>query len=335
MSNDSKYLVLKACAGLGNRLHTVSAAIDYAQKTRRKLVIDWSEGLFGPKGKNIFHEYFELEGVDLVKNLTDIPNYQSLSFYPEIWKLHPEFGIYDVFLSARHPFFDKIPSRMLVSERLKMLQTFWLTLEKKKVPTKPFAFFKEIFDKRNIPLGHNLSFSHKEDVLFYIDFLPPMNVATFHKHLRLKKEITKKIESFTVQNQLHKNTIGIHVRFAEKKPDKDISILFAKIDSLNIPDKRIYLATDSNIISKLFKERYQTVIEYPVLRPDVEGHGIHHWKEDFKKDDLGQRILEDGITDMWLLSRCEFLLYQGNSSFSKISATLHQNKKNVYDWTQI
>lgn len=41
-----KYIVLKACAGLGNRLVTLSNAIDYSLKNNRTLYVDWSDGLF-------------------------------------------------------------------------------------------------------------------------------------------------------------------------------------------------------------------------------------------------------------------------------------------------
>ena len=39
-----KYLILKGCAGLGNRIFSILNAISYSKKTGRKLIIDWSDG---------------------------------------------------------------------------------------------------------------------------------------------------------------------------------------------------------------------------------------------------------------------------------------------------
>jgi len=45
-----KYLVLKGCAGLGNRLITLLKAIQYCKKTGRRLYVDWADGMFAGGG---------------------------------------------------------------------------------------------------------------------------------------------------------------------------------------------------------------------------------------------------------------------------------------------
>lgn len=62
-NNKTKYLVLKGCAGLGNRFITLMKAINYAKMSGRTLYVDWSDGMFGALGKNAFSEYFDIKGI--------------------------------------------------------------------------------------------------------------------------------------------------------------------------------------------------------------------------------------------------------------------------------
>ena len=74
------------------------------------------------------------------------------------------------------------------------------------------------------------------------------------------------------------------------------------------------------------------MIELPKLMPDVKSGGMHLWAKYNDQLHEAGRILEESVMDMWLLSKCEYLLYQGNSTFSLISKTLHSNKNKVVDW---
>ena len=52
--NMDKYLVLKGCAGIGNRFITLMKAIQYAKLSRRIIYVDWGDGMFDNVGNNIF-----------------------------------------------------------------------------------------------------------------------------------------------------------------------------------------------------------------------------------------------------------------------------------------
>jgi hypothetical protein len=68
----SKYLVVKGVAGLGNRIITLQRAINYAKRTKRTLYVEWSDGMFGNTGDNVFYKYFDLRNVDFIENDADI-----------------------------------------------------------------------------------------------------------------------------------------------------------------------------------------------------------------------------------------------------------------------
>ena len=80
----SKFLILKGCAGLGNRLITLCNAIEYSQKSNRTLLVDWSDGQFGVKGDNIFYKYFCLKEIQHIQSIEEIIDFHNLSYYP-LW----------------------------------------------------------------------------------------------------------------------------------------------------------------------------------------------------------------------------------------------------------
>lgn len=331
MANE-KYLVLKGCAGLGNRLMTICNAIEYCKNTNRKLVIDWSDGIFAEKGVNIFPRFFKINNFPGLASLDEVKNnIENLSFYPAVFKRNIESGGYDHFIHAYHPFFLKIPDSFLFNERLKMLRGFWLD-RSKVLPTSAFDFFKEVFNLNNLPFGHDLSVERKEDVLVYFDFTPNELRNTFLKHISLQENIEKKVNAYAEDKKLGKNTVGVHVRSTDKQPKKTLDALFEKVKRLNLKDQQIFLATDSKLVSEHIKKAFSSVIEYPKLMPDIKEGGMHLWAKYNDQLEHGERMLEESIMDMWLLSKCEYLLYQGNSTFSQLSMFMHDDRTKAFAW---
>jgi hypothetical protein len=55
---ESRYLLVKGAAGLGNRIFALLSAILYARLTRRQLVVDWTDGSYSSDGSNAIHHFF-------------------------------------------------------------------------------------------------------------------------------------------------------------------------------------------------------------------------------------------------------------------------------------
>ena len=86
-------------------------------------------------------------------------------------------------------------------------------------------------------------------------------------------------------------------------------------------------------VEEKFKSIFDKVLTYEKKLPSPNtNRGIHMWGLDNSDEEYNTQMLKDSIMDMWLLSKCEFLLFQGSSSFSRISRLLHANKSNCYDW---
>ena len=330
-----KYLVLKGCAGLGNRLMAICNAIKYCRKGNRKLLIDWSDGVFSKKGVNIFHKYFEVRNFPVLDSLESIEKkLEYLSCYPSVFKKNIFSGGYDNFVHACNPFFLKIPKRLLVSERFKMLRGFWMDKSRynENIIDSKWKFLKEIFRPESMPLGCDLNAERGEDVVFYFDFTPNDLKNIFLENIFLKKDIETKINSFSQQHKLQTNTIGIHIRSTDKRPRKSLDELFKKISKFKLSSPQFFLATDNKQIAATIKRTLSPVIEYPKLMPDLKTEGMHQWAKYNDQLHLGDRILEESIMDMWLLSKCEYLLYQGNSTFSILSRFMHQDITKTEAW---
>lgn len=334
MAGKGKYVWLKGCAGLGNRLYTVCSAIDYCNKTHRTLYIDWSDGQFAKRGDNAFNEYFELAGTNNIIDPEIITSQKDLTFYPAIWKEQIGKGIYDTYFVTESERFNSIPYKLLPSGRSKMLRRYWqyIDADNKSLKDRKTSHLKGISAKNNFPFGSDLSTTLNEDVVVFADFSPSYSEDIFAAHIRLKKIILDKINAFASEHSLEKNTIGIHVRNTDKKPTESIDKLFSKIESIPLQNPQLFLATDNKFVIESFKAKYPNVVSYPKFLPDEIKEGLHQFALYNNKGDISLQLFEESIIDMWLLSKCEYLLYQGNSSFSVVSKILHRNKIKCFNW---
>lgn len=330
MKRNEKYLIIKGCAGIGNRLFVVSNAIEYCKITKRKLYVDWSDGQFGEKGRNVFYDFFTLKGIDHLVDLEEIRGQESLSYYPIQWKDNLEKSIYDLFEVVEKNYLRRFPTFFYRRNRLSMLNGYW----RKITSSNNYGanVIGDMFNPLNSPYGSQLSYNKKENVLVYADFTPFFHDETFLNHIQLTQNLELKVADFSQRNNLNTNTIGIHIRSTDKKPNKSLDVLFAKINNLNLDQPNIFLATDNLLIKDEIIRRYKKVIYFEKKLPEVSNEGIHQWALYNNKPELAAQICEDSIIDMWLLSQCEYLLYQGNSSFSIISKMLHKNKTKAIDW---
>lgn len=319
MPNTKKYLIVKGCAGLGNRLVTIFSAIKYCERNNRILIIDWSDGQFDKNGIDAFGKYFDLKNVTW--NKTDnIENWADLSHSSDLFKKNKNEGIYDLYKSNQSVFWSKFPMKLFFSESLKKLRRNWRPL-------------KNIEGEKLLNYGSDLSDGHKEDVLYFIDFLPFINFNDLPKYIQIKPFLNEKLETFAEQNRISE-TVGIHIRHTDKKPTVEINKIIDHI-KLNYKSFLVYLSTDSIEIEKLFLANFRKVILYPKLKPELNGIGLHQWALYHNEEELKYTLFEESVMEMFLLSKCNYLYYQGNSTFSNISKVYHQNKMNCYDWLKL
>jgi len=315
-----KYLVIKGCAGLGNRLVTVFSAIQYAEKSNRTLVIDWSDGQFDKKEVDAFKKCFDIKNIKIA-SINKIENWSELKHSSNLFKENKNAGVYDLYIVKQSTFFSKIPKRLFFLETLKKMRNCWQPIEK-----------GNYFNSLNF--GSDLSDYKSEDVLYYVDFLPYINYDEMPNYISVKRFLQEKINRFIQEKNLL-NAIGIHIRNTDKKPTSDIFNLINYLKNNHI-DESIFLSTDSVKIEELFLKNFlNKIILFPKTKPELKNEGLHQWALYNDTEDLKYVLYEESIMEMFLLSKCKYLYYQGNSTFSNISRVYHANKTNCYDWLKL
>jgi hypothetical protein len=322
-----KFLIVKGCAGLGNRLYTISNAINYAKLTNRTLLIEWNDGQFSKKGTNAFYDFFNLLEIKNIQSITEIPNLDNKSVFPKVWKNLLKTNLYDNFESASISLFSKLPARLnKYIKPLSMRSGYYRHKENSNKND-----FQNLISKKNFIAGGNYSKDYNEDIVVFVDFSPKYYEAIIRNNINLVDSFQNKITTFSLKHTLNKNGIGVHIRYTDKKPDASFDILYSQIDKLNTSDKKLFLSTDNLEIQEMMMIKYPNIIIYPKFLPKEQLEGLHQWALYNNKEDEKLRLFEESIIDMWLLSECSHLIYQANSSFSQTSRIL-KNNVNCYPW---
>lgn len=337
-----KFLVLKGCAGLGNRLITLMKAIKYCSKTHRTLYVDWADGMFSEYGDNIFYKYFDLKGI---KYITDIEilkkkyKAEATTTFPEKMLLsdleNPVIETFDVLTpQISYNTIYKVGMTQIALEKWSYFAGLQSWQRKKYTQNKYWNAIKFRNDGNNFPLGSALTGKHKEDIVFFADFRPLINMKNLLKYISLKPDIQKAIENFANTHDI-KNAIGIHVRYTDKKPKSKLERLKKKIDKIikQNPTQKIFLCTDNNDIINDFKLYYpQNLIIINRFIPESNNMGIHNWAIKHTSKEIKEQMFYESLMDMWLLSMTKTLFWQGNSSFSYISKIIKNDSKNTRNW---
>lgn len=341
-----KYLILKGCAGLGNRFVTLMKAIQYAKLSGRKLCIDWCDGMFASVGENAFDKYFDLNYKNRVsleeikkafeKGAATYPKHLTMQdfdspIYPES-KSEASFRVYTPKL-ARNTLY-KVGLSLIPLHKL----VYILGLQSFQRPQKMegmdwWKMVRTMNDGNNLPLGSNLWPWLKADIVLFADFRPCISMRNFSKTIILKDSLQERVNDKAKLLNLN-NAIGVHVRYTDKKPKGRLDALIRTLQAkLQGNDMNIFLCTDNKDIEEdfvcSFKER---VIKTEKYIPKVKGEGIHIWVSQQSDDSLKTRMFEDCLMDMWLLSKCKLLYWQGNSSFSLISKLLLNDNSRCVNW---
>ncbi len=328
-----KYLIVKGCAGSGNRLVTVLAAIAYAKRNNRILIVDWEDGQFDKFGVNAFTKTFELKNVESLGSYRDIENFDVLDHSSELFKTFPQKGIYELYYQESSNVFLKLPETFFPRGNWSKLRSCWKPIsEARKISSdSDIIAIKNVFDKKCLVYGDRLKDDRKEDVLYYADFLPNISFDHMKEFIEPKKFVLEKVNEFASANKFESDVTGVHVRYTDKKPKASLDKFINDLKN-NLKTKSVYLSTDSEEVENIFKSHFTDLILYPKYKPKLNNEGLHQWALYNNAEDLKYSIYEDSITEMFLLSKAKFLFYQGNSTFSKVSRAYHSNLDHCYDW---
>jgi len=335
-----KYLVLKGHCGLGDRLHALLSAIEYAQKTNRVLYIDWTDSLYDQSKRNIFNDYFYLKNIPHTTDPQEIIS-SAKSFYPKLWQnVSFHTALNEMYVYATPVNITKIRGIYWLERkfggRLGRLLRYWKYIgsNNKEFKKTDRSAIKSVFSSKDMSMGCYLGESHKEDVVIFADSVPPIKVKSIHDYLSLDPSIEDTINSFACLHNISDKTIGVHIRNTDLTPNKDINLFVERLKQF-MSDNRyenVFLATDSIEVELLFEKEISNIIRYPKELIQNNTQGLHNLKSNRIENNKLTTLLAESIIDLWLLSKCNFLFYQGNSSFSIFAQKLKEDESHSIDW---
>lgn len=314
-----RYFVLKGCAGLGNRLFTLSSVIEYVLATGRTLLVDWSEGECAPRGENPFHEYFQLTGIDQIRSFGEIPGFENLTKYPAIWGRHPEKSAPDLYEPALPSVAQSHLFRFLPRKYRGRRNGYWRLLPQ--------------YEDRERSLLHASDYprSLPHDVVFGADFAPPFRERLFNRHVAIRPEVLERFERIARELGVDSETVGVQVRATDIRPMKGFDHLDSILAGLGA-GRRIFLATDNLQVRQDFRRRHPNSVGLDrFLHPDTE-LGLHSWVVVHNRTDLLREVFETSLTELWLLSRCGTIVHQGISTFSRVARAWARPGQLAINW---
>lgn len=342
MGNDiggKKKIVIKGYAGLGNRLRTIAAGIEYAQKTNRDIIIDWSDGMFAQEGVNAFDRYFLIKNCDIKENIL-LDN--ETSYYPKSFStnMKGEIGKFYTRKEIKNFIFRKIVNLILIIlykfSAFEFIENriYYICMKYKYFELKK-EYVEKLGYEDKFVFGGQLKKGMNEEVVLFVDNVPAYKTKNLLENISLQPDVETDLNTFVEKYNLKTNSIGIHIRATDKHYIGNIKRLiislrrFMKKKSIN----KIFLSTDNKKIEEVFiKEFGSQIIAWPKFIPEQGKQGIHNWAKNNNDEYLKERMTREAILDMFTLAQTEYLLYQFGSTFSEISKVYHKDHSKCLNW---
>jgi len=300
--SQEKFLLIKERTGMSNRILNLLGGLLYAQITKRKLIVDWSDEAYSQDRTNVFSRLFTLAQVDLV---AEIPKTDSV--LPKIWQGNLHKSVEEVLtLQGVNKKERLVRSPLFWSwYRIDVAQIYDATLLVR------WSYFAEIHKLRRHFKGEFYELRKIDDKTILKNLI--------RKHLILEPKIQRRINAFREKNFVNKKIIGVHIRYTDRKnPFDQYPEIIHSILKDN-PDAMIFLATDSLPVQRFFEEQCIGKIIF-----------TDKWFPDDTSPTATVQLhinpncpdkLENGIqalVDMYLLASCDYLICDQNSTFAYV-----------------
>lgn len=289
----NKVLLVKSSrgAGLGDALRVVIVAITYGAATGRRVLVDWSDGSFGPFGTNMFPAFFQIDpGIAAGDLLTGF--WLRRDVHPPIWSGRLREPVHELYLEQGWSHWERARTKALLSA--------------------------DLFEA-----------AYPQDVIVVTDFtgLPSHlaadpQISSLCTVLKPAQEIAAEVNSF-VAKHLHSPTIGVHLRDtmepgAIEKARSDNTVLRV-IRNLRRrwPEAVVFLATDNRNTEARFRDHVPRLV---VRQKHLPPPGLPVHLSEYGPDAVEKT--RDAVIDLLLLARCDALVHPSNSSFSVMASLL-------------
>lgn len=290
-----KILVIKGKGGLGNCILSAICGLVFADLTGRRPLIDWRDGSYAPIGRNAYPLLFK---APITQDMSAIDNYAD-PISPPIWNNHINYTAQEMiekFAPDSHS--NPIGYRRLCTDLHHLdapenLAVFWSYLPK--------------FGRLARHLHRDPRFSNRLQQDIISEYLE----RYFTPNDRVLSEVDK------INTEFGTPKIGVHIRYTDLKiPLHRIKKALRK-RLRTTPNATVFLATDNAQIQAEMAAEFKGIRHITKHLPK-DGTRLHWPTSDIEK----LQEAENALIDMWLLSRCDHLIYSRHSTFSVTSSYL-------------
>jgi len=294
--NKCKYLLVKAKGGMGNRILCAVTGIIYGQLTKRTIVIDWRDGAYSNDSSNTFSKFFACSQVYPETVLSE-----SGTIRPEVWRgqLHKSMS------EMLHEYDPDKHKSILIHRKYSVdirklkydedILVFWYYTERIR------ALRKHLRDP-----NHGFAEQTTSQIIRKV----------LREQMSLHKDIRQRIAEFKAEHW-HQTVIGLHIRYTDMKTNLALCERQLRRFLDCSPDAHIFLATDNRQVSDEYHKRFKNVFSTPKWFPD----GVSSMHQNCICPDKVINGVE-ALVDMYLLADCDYLIYPGGSTFSRVSRML-------------
>lgn len=285
--------------------------------------------MFGPPGKNIFYDYFELKDVGCAKSSYAELKPSEVSIFPPLWKdqLHkPVWEVYPEYVVLSR--WQRAWIRMASLNRWKVANGW-----RKKTSEMFCSPYLQLKKGAFMPQASSYPINLLDAWVVGSEYVPAFDVELFRKHVFLKKDFLIKLDDMSRALNVNFRTIGIHVRQTDWVWAANLELLLDKLKNLNSKTK-VFLSTDSAEVVEKVKTVFPDVILQSKFLPKLDSGGLHHYGYEKKDGDMSEKIFFESMADMYLLSRCGVLWHQEGSTFSKFAHHFAAEGQKVVDWSK-
>ena len=303
----TRIVLVKGTDGLGNRLLAILSAIIYGRISGREVVVDWRDGYYANLGTNAFPCLFRSNSVAALDR-----DFATDSVAPWMWKHHLHMSAEEMYEMLGPPGAQGCP----------------------------FVGRLYSFDPDEL--------NHPADVIVMWSLISL--IGQLRRHFTGLWTEWKNLDEETILARLLRENLEVHPEIAAraeeirgKWPDRPRIGVHARntdrttnlrrvrraLDNLlaEHPQAVIFLATDSSGVENDFRRRYPEVLTVPKWFPPS---GPLHTLKAPCPDRLG--MAQASLVEMRLLTLCDHLIINGNSSFSQITKLWWQgNPRDVID----
>jgi hypothetical protein len=307
---NGKCLWVKGTDGIGNRLLSLEFACRYAAKHRYGVHVDWRDDI-AMMDKRQFLEIFSIQGVPVLGS-PDPVNF--VSPYPSDLRFFTEPDIKS--LVTQVPLFSRIPRKF----------AFW-----RRTSRFNDAYRYHGGARTALRNGQHLTgLAEKHDLLCFCCSLPWREPEHF-RHVKLRCEM---IEEVLQRNPSLRETndLSLHIRNTDKSSPEIKRAIRAVLNLLERdPSLRtMHLATDNAEAAKEVMESLGDLLEIQMLEIPRDSDPIHLRMQTASEK---AEMLRLAVVDIHLLASARYLLFQSNSSFSRVAVALQSSQSDCADWT--